>query len=124
MASFPLTAAAPVRSSRLPVQLPNPPKAPALLNCTCPLVPPGVPPPPPVPFAAAVSRPLASTVMLALVYEPGLTAVLASVAAALPGPVAVTSPLRPVRYGPGTCLPLNRVQSAAFRQPSRVPDAT
>jgi len=36
-------------------------------------------PPPALPFAAAVMRPFASTVMLAFVYEPATTAVLASV---------------------------------------------
>lgn len=33
--------------------------------------------PPPTPFAASVMRPCASTVMLALVYAPGVTAVFA-----------------------------------------------
>ncbi len=37
-----------------------------------------VPPPPPEPFAAAVMRPCASTVRFVAVYEPGVTAVLAS----------------------------------------------
>src|SRR5262245_61250853 len=126
---FPIASREPVlmavgTSSRAPSHAPNPPNAPALLNCTWPLLPPGVPPPPPVPFAAAVRRPFPSTVMLALVYDPGLTAVLAKVAAALPGPDAVTSPVKPVRYAPGACLPLKRVQSVLRRHPSKVPDAT
>ena len=49
--------------------------------------------PPGVPFAALVTRPLASTVILARVYDPGDTAVEANVVAKLPVPEPVTSPV-------------------------------
>jgi hypothetical protein len=52
--------------------------------------------PPPDPLEASVIRPFASTVMLAFVYAPGVTPVLARVAVADPGPEAVTSPVSAV----------------------------
>ena len=52
--------------------------------------------PPADPFEAAVMRPLESTVILVLVYDPGVTAVFASVAVAEPGPFADTSPVSAV----------------------------
>lgn len=47
--------------------------------------------PPPVPLAAAVIRPLESTVIFAVVYEPGVTAVFVSVVAKDPVPDPVMS---------------------------------
>ena len=47
-----------------------------------------------VPLVAAVILPLLSTVMLAVVYDPAVTAVLANVVEKLPVPVPVTSPVR------------------------------
>jgi hypothetical protein len=52
--------------------------------------------PPPVPDAAAVIRPFASTVMFAAVYDPATTAVLARVKAIVVVPDPVASPLIPI----------------------------
>ena len=51
------------------------------------------PPPPPDPLLAAVIRPFASIVTFALVYEPAVTAVFDKVAANVPVPEPVTSPV-------------------------------
>lgn len=55
------------------------------------VVPTVIPPPHPLPLAAAVILPLASTVIFALVYDHGETAVFARVAVADHGHDAVTS---------------------------------
>ena len=65
------------------------------------------PPPPPEPLLAAVIRPLASTVMLALVYEPADTPLLAKVATA---PDVVTSP---ERFTPAVVSPFALIVVAA-----------
>ena len=57
-------------------------------------------PAPPEPLAAAVILPFESTVMFADVYEPGATAVSARVAAKLPVPLHVTSPVRVIVWSP------------------------
>ncbi len=77
--------------------------------------------PPPVvslPLAAAVTRPLESTVILALRYVPGVTAVLASVNA--PVLASVASPLNAISVATLLPLPTNKwalvnvVESLAF----------
>ena len=52
------------------------------------------------PFAAAVILPFASTVILAEVYEPGVTAVFARVVAKLPVPLPVTSHVSVIVWSP------------------------
>jgi len=49
-----------------------------------------------VPLDAAVTKPFAFTVMDAFVYDPTLLFTVANVAAADPGPEAVTSPVKAV----------------------------
>jgi hypothetical protein len=74
-----------------------------------------VPPPPAAPFAAAVSRPFESTVMLAFVYDPGVTAVAASVGL---GNVPVRSP---PAAAPDCNAPVIRESFPAATVPAAVP---
>jgi hypothetical protein len=71
--------------------------------------------PPPAPFAAAVSRPFESTVMLAFVYDPGVTAVAASVGL---GNVPVRSP---PAAAPDCNAPVIRESFPAATVPAAVP---
>ena len=57
-------------------------------------------PPPTLPLEAAVILPFASTVILAEVYEPGVTAVFARVVAKLPVPLPVTSHVSVIVWSP------------------------
>ena len=68
-----------------------------------------------VPEDAAVRRPLASTVREVYVYDPAVTAVLASVVANDPVPEPVTSPVRVIVWSP-VFVPLRLL-------PDTVPDA-
>lgn len=61
-----------------------------------------VPPPPPEPLAAAVMRPCASTVMLAAVYVPAVTAVLAK---AIVPVVVIGPPVKPVPVATEVTVP-------------------
>lgn len=62
-----------------------------------------VPPPPPEPLAAAVIRPWASTVMLAAVYVPAVTAVSAN---AIVPEVVMGPPVKPVPVATEVTVPL------------------
>lgn len=62
-----------------------------------------VPPPPPEPLAAAVMRPWASTVMLAAVYVPAVTAVFAKAIVPL---VVIGPPVRPVPVATEVTVPV------------------